>query len=95
MTATTPGDAFKRNLSVILTGAGPLPHARLGFGGQSSGPKKQKARLLKAVCLECGYTVRVTRKWVEEAGAPRCPKHGPMQVDGLDDDEDLPEVPEE
>jgi hypothetical protein len=44
--------------------------------------------LLKAECGDCGYMVRVTRKWVGEAGAPHCPKHGAMQVDGAEEPED-------
>lgn len=46
----------------------------------SSGPKKQKARLVKACCGECGYTVRVTQKWLE-VGPPHCPQHGAMNVE--------------
>src|SRR6266404_3727145 len=87
MTATRPGAAFKSNIAPILAAVGPLPHAALGFGA-SSAPPKQKARLLKAECGDCGYTVRVTRKWVDDAGAPHCPKHGAMQVDGIEDPED-------
>lgn len=34
-------------------------------------PKPQKGRLLKAACA-CGYTVRVTRIWLDK-GAPICP----------------------
>jgi hypothetical protein len=83
MSATVPGEAFKRRVGPILAAAGPLPHARLGLG-KSDAPPKQKARLLKAECGECGYTVRVTRKWVDEAGAPHCPAHGAMRVDGAD-----------
>lgn len=30
-------------------------------------------RLLKAECLDCGYTVRVTNKWLAGKGAPICP----------------------
>lgn len=43
----------------------------------TSAPPKQGTRLLKAWCEECGYTVRVTKKWLE-VGAPHCPKHGAM-----------------
>jgi hypothetical protein len=45
---------------------------------QSSGPKKQTARMLKMECKEneespCyGYTVRMTKIWVESVGLPRC-----------------------
>lgn len=74
MTATVPGDAFKRSVAPILQAVGPLPHARLSFG-QSSGPKKQTSRLVKVTCPECGYTVRVTRKWLDTSGAPLCPVH--------------------
>lgn len=50
-------------------------------GGSSNARPKQKTRLLKACCRECGYTVRVTLKWVDQAGAPHCPNHGAMDVD--------------
>lgn len=35
---------------------------------------KQSTRLIKAYCDECGYTVRVTRKWIRVA-FPICPLH--------------------
>ncbi len=38
--------------------------------------------MLKADCAACGYTVRVTRKWLDRVGAPCCPKHGAMIVEG-------------
>jgi hypothetical protein len=38
-----------------------------------TGPGKQGTRMIKLVA-PCGYTVRTTRKWIEE-GLPRCP-HG-------------------
>jgi hypothetical protein len=53
-----------------------------GEGGDtpdSSGPKKQKGRLVKAACEACGYTVRVTAKWLE-VGPPHCPTHGAMAI---------------
>lgn len=34
-------------------------------------PPKQGTRMLKAVCPDCGYTVRLTRKWLA-TGAPLC-----------------------
>ncbi|KXV33151.1 hypothetical protein AD940_14375 [Gluconobacter thailandicus] len=45
----------------------------------SNRPKKQDARLIKATCPMCGYTVRVTRKWLE-IGPPHCPEHGAMET---------------
>ena len=35
-------------------------------------PKKQSTRLLKAECPECGYTIRVSKKWAD-LGLPTCP----------------------
>jgi hypothetical protein len=67
-------------------GGGVIPEPRQGDAGgdqdgneapASSGPKKQTGRLLKACCAECGYTVRVTAKWLE-VGPPHCPQHGAM-----------------
>ncbi|AKH18924.1 transcription elongation protein SprT [Sphingomonas sanxanigenens] len=90
MRATTPGDAFLGAVTPILAAAGPLPHARLDTGGQTTAPKKQAARMLKCECEVCGYTVRTTRKWLETAGAPLCPieGHGPMHHDPLESDGD-------
>jgi hypothetical protein len=43
---------------------------------------------LKAECGDCGYTVRVTRKWVDDVGVPHCPAHGSMHVDGIEEPAD-------
>jgi len=32
---------------------------------------KQTTRLVKCVCPDCGYTIRVTRKWLD-TGLPYC-----------------------
>ena len=85
MTATTPGNAFLAAVAPILVAAGPLPHARLDTGSETTRPKKQAIRLLKCECETCGYTVRTARKWLETVGAPLCPieRHGAMQHDPL------------
>lgn len=90
MRATTPGAAFLAAIVPILDAAGPLPHARLDTDGESTAPKKQKARMLKCECVTCCYTVRTARKWLEEAGAPLCPieDHGRMEHEPLDEDDD-------
>jgi hypothetical protein len=90
MTATVAGEAFKRSIVPILESLGPYPHAELdtrldlidpgaGEPRLSSGPRTQTTRLLKVMC-HCGYTARVTLKWLDEAGPPHCPLpyHGPM-----------------
>ncbi|WP_441227971.1 hypothetical protein AB7813_08170 [Tardiphaga sp. 20_F10_N6_6] len=42
-------------------------------------PKKQTTRLLKCECTECGYTVRVTKRWLD-VGVPHCHEHGAMEA---------------
>jgi hypothetical protein len=72
MTATTEGEAFKRAVAPILEAVGPYPHAELS----KTARKKQGTRLLKLQCPTCSCTVRITRKWLDEVGAPDCPTHG-------------------
>lgn len=48
-------------------------------GDESSRPKKQTTRLLKAECGQCGYTVRLTKRWLD-VGPPGCPTHGAMDM---------------
>jgi uncharacterized Zn finger protein (UPF0148 family) len=41
----------------------------------------QGTRLLKVFCSTCGYTARVTKRWIDKAGTPICPTcHKPMDV---------------
>lgn len=70
----------------ILKRAGKLPHAKLE--GKQTDRKKQGTRLLKAECVKCGYTVRVTAKWANE-GLPYCGhvKHGRMTCEAMDEGE--------
>jgi hypothetical protein len=78
MKATTAGPLFLERVEPILTAVGPLPHARLDW---SNGSPKQTTRGLKAYCEHCGYTVRVTAKWLNLAGPPICPMHGVPMID--------------
>jgi hypothetical protein len=72
MTATTEGEAFKQAVASILEAVGPYPHAELC----KTARQKQGTRLIKLQCPTCPYTVRITRKWLDEVGAPDCPTHG-------------------
>lgn len=92
MTATVPGAQLRDGLAAWIAEHGDYPAA--GLDPMSNGKKKQPTRLLKASC-ECGYTVRVTKKWVVEVGAPHCPLHGAMSVEGLDAGEEAGEDFEE
>ena len=69
MTDTTAGELFKRYAQPILDRLGPYPHKKLNY----SNIKKQNTRMIKATCGECGYAVRLTRKWLDVGGAPICP----------------------
>lgn len=48
-----------------------------------------RTRMLKASCGHCAYTVRLTRKWLLDAGPPICPvdggSHGAMECPQFDD----------
>jgi hypothetical protein len=54
----------------VLPKMGTYPHAKISRG---AGQKKQGTRLIKSSCAETGYTVRVTRTWLDQYGAPICP----------------------
>ncbi|WP_152048839.1 transcription elongation protein SprT [Aureimonas psammosilenae] len=88
MREAAPGPLLQALLNQLADNLGPLPHAKLAIDKGRDGkgpvdrPKKQGTRLLKAECndQECGYTVRITSKWVDELGAPLCPRHGTMRI---------------
>lgn len=69
-TATVAGPEHTARLNGLAAGLGGYPHGALRAGTHR---RKEGTRLLKVACPRCGYTVRVTRKWLELAGAPICP----------------------
>jgi hypothetical protein len=72
MTATVSTPELRWALNrVVSRGLGPYPHAELVTG--SGGRKKQTTRMLKVVCEADGFTVRMTRKWLDDMGSPVCP----------------------
>jgi hypothetical protein len=80
MTATTAGPELQAWIGKHLKKVGAYPAGSLS---DAKGPAKQSTRLMKCECSECGYVARVTRKWIEEAGAPYCgiKSHGRMSSD--------------
>lgn len=50
---------------------GPYDHAGINLAGRTVA--KQTTRMLKAECEADGYTVRLTRKWIDDLGLPTCP----------------------
>jgi hypothetical protein len=87
MAATTAGPEFEKAMRQIPEGAGPFPHGRLqaavGASSHSNRREKKYSRQIKCACSNCGYTVYTTRKWLELAGAPLCPKHGQMDTEKM------------
>lgn len=77
MTETTPGEALKERLAAHAESLGDYPHGALSsLAAGADGPKKQGTRMRKVECAEgSGYVVRMTRKWLDEIGAPTCPCH--------------------
>lgn len=71
-TATTAGPDWHAWADPILESMGPLPHATLKAGG--NGKKKQSTRMIKCECDTCGFVMRTTATWIENAmGELRCP----------------------
>lgn len=84
MTATVASSGLVKVLTDYRNVLGPYPHKALTPGG---GPKKQGTRLLKLLCVKCGYVARTTQKWVD-TGLPVCPCGMDMIVEGMEDDAD-------
>lgn len=72
-TSTPMGDDLHPRLDKIASRLGDYPHSKLNPA--ESPIKKQTTRMLKVECPESGYLVRMTRKWLDEVGAPKCPCH--------------------
>jgi len=69
MRATVPTAEFEETIRTWIAGEPAYPHAPLSA---ATSPTKPGSRLLKACCEVCGYTVRVTRQWLDIA-SPVCP----------------------
>lgn len=68
MRATIAGEKLRGTLETLVLINGVYPHAELSITGR----KKQSTRMIKCVCKKCGYTVRVSRWWLQKA-TPECP----------------------
>jgi len=80
MRSTVAGPELNRKLHAIHAVLGEFPYGRLAG---DNGRRKTATRLVKCACQECGYTLRTTRKWLDEAGAPICPScMEPMKIQG-------------
>jgi hypothetical protein len=77
MTATFAGPELLEYIKGWAEKLGAYPNGKLD--SMKSLTKKDTCRQLKCECPQCGYTVRLSRKWMEEVGLPHCPKHGEMK----------------
>ena len=73
LTATVAGEGLVSILNELTEELGPYGHGAITL--QAANEKKQGTRMLKVECEETGYKVRLTRKWLDELGAPLCPCH--------------------
>jgi hypothetical protein len=71
MRSTSASPQLQARLNALSEELGPYPHAPLNVNEQER--KKQSTRLLKCECRMCGYTIRITQKWVKKVGLPICP----------------------
>lgn len=67
-TTAAAGPQMIEELAELAKHLGRYPHAKLDRDPTS----KQRARLMKGLCPDCGYVIRVTRTWIE-VGMPLCP----------------------
>ena len=74
MTATTATPELIDKLNTLDLPV--YPHFVLNTDAESTVPKKQTTRMHKASCSCCEYTIRISQKWIEEVGLPKCPRCG-------------------
>jgi len=67
MRSTTASPEFTAWAEALMQRVGAYP------AGYLTDTPKQGTRMLKCECSTCGYTVRITRKWLTLAGPPICP----------------------
>ena len=78
-TTSVPGSDLKAALRTLAGELGKYPHSKLNPIGDQ---KPQTTRMLKVSCPECGCVIRMTRKWLDEVGAPTCACGAPMEEEG-------------
>ena len=63
-----PGTQIEKVIAEVIEKCGIYPHAKIDWSTR----KKQGTRLIKCECQSCGYSIRVTQKWINKA-TPICP----------------------
>jgi hypothetical protein len=76
--ATVASEELGERLREVVKEIGPMPHAGLKVAANL---KRQSTRMLKLTATECcGYSVRTTRKWIDDEGLPLCPHGNEMEL---------------
>jgi hypothetical protein len=70
--SSTLSDGGWGRVNALALKLGPFDHSAITIGS-GTGEVKQSTRMLKAACSDDGYTVRLTKKWIESMGFPTCP----------------------
>ena len=65
-------EELTERLTGLAERLGEFPSAAIVGGKAADTPKTQTTRMLKLEAACCGYTVRTTKKWIEQ-GMPSCP----------------------
>lgn len=76
--------SLDEELQKIVGKLGPFPHAAIREGERPAVQKTYMAKVIPSEeCRSCDpeYKLRMTQKWIEEAGLPLCP-HGVEMVEG-------------
>lgn len=73
MTATHAGKELAAKIDQWIAKMPPFDYGSLNLDGR----KKQTTRMVKVTCMDCGYTLRTTQKWIE-VGLPTCCCGGEM-----------------
>ena len=75
--STPATEELREKLQAIVDKLGVYPHAAINVGDRPTVQKTYYLLLESVDCDTCpdGYKLRMTEKWIEEAGSPLCP-HG-------------------
>ena len=75
--STPASEELREKLQAIADKLGVYPHAAINVGDRPTVQKTYYLLLESVDCDTCpdGYKLRMTEKWIEEAGSPLCP-HG-------------------
>ena len=73
------GEELHETYKEIAETLGEYPHAKMHRSSKRTSEGKKGSRNLKVQCPNEGYTIRTTRKWLDELGAPFCPCGSQME----------------